>query len=182
MTKTVTVVLNQQGDERVIQELASCLRANDEAAKQLRDFADSLENDQWAGGIKWQPKAGQILVCNFGLGFQRPEMIKIRPVIVISPKVSPWNKLCTVLPISSRAPEPVQQHHFRLPDGLVPGEKYEEAWIKGDNVMTVGAHRLDRIKTGFRTYVAPEAPPAVLKEARRCVLYSAGMNSLTTHW
>ena len=182
MPRTVTVVLNQHADEHVIQELAACLRANDELATQLRDFADDLQNEQRVQGINWQPQAGQILICHFGLGFRKPEMIKTRPVIVISPKVSPWTKLCTVLPISSRPPVPVRPHHLRLPEGLVPGAKYREAWVKGDVVMTVGAHRLDRIKAGFRRYVAPVVPPDVLKEARRCVLHSNGMHSLTVHW
>ncbi len=182
MAKAVTVVLNEDADEAVIQELAACLRANDAFSKQLRDFADCLEKEQRVQGINWQPQAGQILICHFGLGFRAPEMIKTRPVMVVSPKVAPWTKLCIVLPISSRAPNPVMGYHYKLPDGLMPDDKYEEAWIKGDTVMAVSCHRLDRIKTGFRTYTAPLAPAAVLKEARRCVLHATGMHSLTVHW
>jgi len=182
MAKAVTVVLNQDSDEKVIQELAACLRANDALARQLRDFADTLENEQRVQGLSWQPRPGQILVCHFGLGFREPEMVKTRPVMVISPKVTPWTKLCIVLPISSRAPDPILGHHYRLPDGLLPGTKYEEAWVKGDTIIAVGCHRLDRIKTGFREYVAPCAPAAVLTEARRCILHATGMHSLTVHW
>lgn len=182
MAKTINIVVNQDGDEAVLLEFAARLRANDPAAMQLRDFADSLVNDQPVQGIVFQPKAGQILVCHFGLGFQKPEMVKTRPVLVISPKIQPWTKLCLVLPISSSAPEPVMDHHYRLPDGLLPGSKYDEAWIKGDMVMAVACHRLDRIKAGFRNYVAPIVPADVLKEARRCVLHSTGMHTLTEHW
>lgn len=182
MAKSVTVVVNQDDDEAILQEFAARLRANDQYATQLRDFADTITQDQTVQGIAFQPKAGQILVCHFGLGFRKPEMVKTRPVLVISPKVQPWTKLCLVLPISSTPPEPELDCHYRLPDGLVPGNKYDEAWIKGDMVFAVGCHRLDRIKAGFRNYVAPIVPPDVLKEARRCVLHATGMHSLTDHW
>ena len=86
-----------------------------------------------------------------------------------------------VVPISSREPIPTLGHHFKLPTGLVPGGKYENSWIKGDVIMTVGRGRLDRFKIGFRQYVAPLAPPDVLREVRRCILHSAGMKSLTGH-
>jgi uncharacterized protein YifN (PemK superfamily) len=181
MPKTVAVVINQDSDERVIRELAASLRTNDEYARQLRDFADTLEKEQRVRGIAFQPKPGQILVCHFGLGFRPPEMIKTRPVLVISPKVQPWTKLSVVVPISSRAPVRVQNHHFRLPNGLIPGNKYEEAWIKGDTLIAVGSHRLDRIKVGFRSYVAPIVPDSILTEARRCILHATGLHSLTVH-
>lgn len=182
MAKTVAVVVNEEADEAVIQELAACLRSNDRFSTQLREFVESLEKEQRIRGIDWQPQAGQILICHFGLGFQPPEMVKTRPVIVISPKVAPWTKLCIVVPISSVAPNPVLDYHFKLPKGLVPSEKYEESWIKGDTIMAVGCHRLDRIKTGFRNYVSPVAPGEVLREVKRCVLHAVGMRSLTVHW
>ncbi|MEP0232706.1 MAG: type II toxin-antitoxin system PemK/MazF family toxin [Roseobacter sp.] len=182
MAKSVSVVVNQEDDERVIQQLAACLRANDRYTTQLRDFADALEDGPKVAGLQFQPKPGQILVCHFGLGFQRPEMVKTRPVMVISPKVNPWTRLCVVIPISSKAPNPVEGHHYRLPDGIVPGGRYEESWLKGDTLMAVGSHRLDRLKIGFRQYVAPCAPTEVLKEARRCILHATGMHSLTVHW
>lgn len=182
MAKTVTVVVNQDADEAVVQELAACLRANDSYSRQLRDFADCLEKEQRVQGINWQPQPGQILACHFGLGFKVPEMVKTRPVLVISPKIQPWTKLCIVLPISSRTPDPVLDHHLELPRGLVPNDKYDEAWIKGDTIMAVSCHRLDRVKTGFRSYEAPIVPADVLKEARRCVLHATGMHSLTAYW
>ena len=182
MAKAVTVVVHNEADELVVQQLSACLRANDSFSNQLRDFSDCLSAEQLVKGISWQPKAGHILICHFGLGFRPPEIIKTRPVLVISPKVTPWTKLSIVLPISSKAPDPVLAHHYRLPDGLVPGGKHSESWIKGDMVMTVSCHRLDRIKSGFRTYHAPRVPYSVLREARRCILYATGMHSLTSHW
>jgi uncharacterized protein YifN (PemK superfamily) len=182
LAKIVSVVVNHDGDERVIQQLAAALRANDKYATQLRDFSDTLENDQRPNGIQFQPKPGTILACHFGLGFEKPEMVKTRPVMVISGHQRVWTRVCVVVPISSKRPLEIRPHHYQLPRGLVPGDKYPEAWVKGDMVIAVGSHRLDRIKTRFRQYVAPVAPAEVLTEVRRCVLHASGMSSLTVHW
>lgn len=181
MTKDVTVTVLHEEDEEVIRTLASCLRANDSFSRQLRDFADCLENEQRVQGINWQPQPGQILICHFGLGFRPPEMVKTRPVMVISPKTRIWTKLCIVVPISSRAPDPAEHHHFKLPKGLLPDRKYEEAWIKADTVMAVSCHRLDRLKIKPREYIVPLAPPDVLREVQKCVLHATGLQALTRH-
>lgn len=182
MVKSVTIVVNQDSDEQVIQALAGALRGNGGPARQLRNFADTLTNDQPVGGLRFQPKPGQILACHFGLGFEVPENVKTRPVLVISPHQRVWTKLCVVVPISSTPPDPPRPYRYRLPRGTVPGDKYDEAWIKGDMIVAVGAHRLDRLKIGFRQYVAPVVAPEVLTEARRCALHATGMPSLTVHW
>lgn len=178
----VTVVVNQAEDERVVQRLARALRANDIYARSLRDFADSYEDEQRIFGIKFNPVPGQILVCNFGLGFKPPEPVKVRPVLVISPKADAWTGLCTVLTISSQRPDPIEPYHMQLPEGLLPSDKYPEAWIKGDLLTTVGHHRLDRMMVGRREYVTPVVGADVLREARRCALHVLGMHSLTIHW
>lgn len=36
--------------------------------------------------LRFHPKPGTILMCDFDTGFQVPEMVKKRPVIVLSPK------------------------------------------------------------------------------------------------
>lgn len=182
MPTTATVVLNEPSDEAVLQRIAEVLRANDAFARQVRAFADTLENGQHAQGLQFQPRPGHILICHFGLGFQQPEIVKTRPVLVISPRQRVWTRVCVVVPISSKEPNPAMAHHYKLPDGLVPNKKYKEAWLKGDLVTTVGCHRLDRIKTGFRRFEAPVAPTEVLREARRCVLHATGMHGLTPHW
>lgn len=182
MPRTATVVVNEESDEAVIQRIAETLRANDAFAKQVRAFADTLERGQHPRGLTFQPRPGQILICHFGLGFQVPEIVKTRPVLVISPRQDQWTRLCVVVPISSQPPNHARPYHYRLPNGLVPSDKYEEAWLKGDLVTTVGVHRLDRIKVGFRDYRAPFVPDDVLRQARRCVLHATGMHSLTEHW
>lgn len=179
--KTINVVLNQDDDEAVVQRVAEVLRSNNAFARQIREFADTVENDQHPSGLNFQPYPGQILICHFGLGFQAPEIVKTRPVMVISPKQRRWSGLCTVVPISSKAPNPPKPYHYRLPDHTVPGKKYEESWVKADLVTTVGKHRLDRIKVGFRNFEAPVVEDNILREVRRCVLHASGMHNLTEY-
>lgn len=181
MKTTVSLETLHSGDDTVLETIARCLRSNGNHANQIRRFADDLLDEKVVNGITFQPQPGQILVCNFSLGFTPPEMVKVRPVMVVSPKTTPWTGLCMVVPISSKEPSPMLGHHYALPAGLVPRSKYANSWIKGDMVMTVGAKRLDRFKVGFRKYEAPVAPPEVLKAVRRCILHSAGMKSLTPH-
>ncbi|MGE0844985.1 MAG: type II toxin-antitoxin system PemK/MazF family toxin [Flavobacteriaceae bacterium] len=182
MAKSVTVVVNQDADEEVAKKLASVLRRDDALSRQLRNFAEAVDRDQIPNGLQFQPKPGQLLICHFGVGFQVPENVKTRPVLVISPHQRQWTGLCVVVPISSQIPKVVRPYHYKLPKGTVPSEKYEESWIKGDMVIAVGKHRLDRIKVAPRHYVSPIVPDAVLREARRCVLHASGMHSLTIHW
>ncbi|MDR7100925.1 type II toxin-antitoxin system PemK/MazF family toxin [Croceicoccus sp. BE223] len=182
MPTEVTAIVNQQEDERVLQIVARALRGNDSYAQQVREFAKSFDEEQRVGGLQFSPKAGHILACNFGLGFKAPEMVKVRPVLVVSPKANAWTGLSVVIPISSKAPEIPRPYHHKLPDGLIPNPKYDEAWLKGDMVIAVGRHRLDRLKVGHRQYATPKVDDATLREARRCVLHAAGMHSLTIHW
>lgn len=182
MAKNVSVVINEDADEGVVQRLATVLRSNNPYAEQVREFVDTITNDPVPLGLQFSPTPGQILICHFGLGFQKPEMVKTRPALVVSAKRKDGAKLCTVLPISSLSPEPVRPFHLKLPEGIIPTEKYRIAWIKGDMIQTVACHRLDRVKTGFREYKAIIVPPQVLTEAMRCVLHALGMHALTEHW
>lgn len=174
--------VNDANDERVLQTLATCLQSNNQFASQIRDFAKTIQEDQHPQGLSFQPHPGQILICHFGLAFRVPEMTKTRPVLVISAHQRQWTRVCTVMPISSKAPDPLEPYHFELPSGLLPGTRYPRAWIKGDMIVSVASHRLDRIKTGFRRYECPSVPAEVLKEARRCALHRLGMHALTIHW
>lgn len=175
----IQVSVVDEGDERATQALASCLRRNDQFASQIRDFAKTIQEDQHPQGLTFQPMPGQIVICHFGLAFRQPEMTKTRPVLVVSAHQRQWTRVCTVMPISSKAPDPMEPRHLELPSGISQGQRYPRAWIKGDLIVSVASHRLDRMKTGFRQYVTPSVPPDVLKEARRCALHRLGLHSLT---
>ena len=98
--------------------------------------------------IAEHPEPGTILRCNFDSGFKAPEMVKPRIVVVLSPKIKKGRPgLCTVVALSTTAPDPVMQYHCQLdikPKLPHPWES-EGIWVKGDMVYAVGFHRLDLI-------------------------------------
>lgn len=68
--------------------------------------------------LKYQPKEATVLMCDFS-GFQVPEMIKVRPVVVLR-KHSQNRQLVTIVPLSTTAPDHMTGHHVVLPSYL-PG-------------------------------------------------------------
>lgn len=58
-----------------------------------------------AMGLPYQPRAGDIFICEFPTCFEAPEMVKTRAVIVVSPRVAGrGSDLATVVPISEPLP------------------------------------------------------------------------------
>lgn len=104
--------------------------------------------------LGFHPHAGDIVICDYSTGFKPPEMVKVRPVVVISPRRRS-SQLVTVVPISSVAPSPVEPWHYLLPDGAYPPAR-GPVWVKADMVATVALARLDRVKMkepgGSRSY------------------------------
>lgn len=84
--------------------------------------------------IREHPKIGSILMCDFDTGFVPPEMVKRRPVVVVSPKIAARPGLCTVVPLSTTPPDPVQQFHCQidLPDQLPAWLDRAGVWVKAD--------------------------------------------------
>ena len=108
--------------------------------------------------IKFAPTAGQILSCDFSTGFQAPEMVKVRPVLVVSPRRRRLQTV-TVVPLSTVAPERVEAWHYQLSkESFSPYGKV--TWAKCDMVTTVATKRLDRVrvkgKSGERSYLVFE--------------------------
>lgn len=106
--------------------------------------------------LLYQPKEGSVLICDFR-GYEVPEIIKIRPVIVI--RRHRTNKLLvTVVPLSTTPPQTVLAHHLQLESHLQGANPV--CWAKCDIVATVSLGRLDRIKSedrhGKRTYKIAE--------------------------
>lgn len=95
--------------------------------------------------ISDHPAIGSILLCDFNTGFKAPEMVKRRPVVVISPKIRSRAGLCTVVALSTKDPQPVMSYHCRLKIEPILPEPWnsESMWIKGDMVYAAGFHRLD---------------------------------------
>jgi uncharacterized protein YifN (PemK superfamily) len=103
--------------------------------------------------LLYQPKEGSVLICDFR-GYEVPEMIKVRPVVVIR-KHKTNSLLVTVVPLSTTAPDRVLDHHLELQSHLQGASPV--CWAKCDMVATVSLSRLDRIKSrdrqGKRVYV-----------------------------
>ncbi|MBX9683919.1 MAG: type II toxin-antitoxin system PemK/MazF family toxin [Hyphomicrobium sp.] len=138
--------------------------------------------------IKEHPPTGTILMCNFNSGFVEPEMVKRRPVVVLSPKIAARPGLCTVVALSTTEPRPALPYHCQidiLPE-LPAGFKSKGIWVKGDMINAVGLHRLDFIRTGStangkRTYHYQPLSDANIKRIRGCVLAAIGLSTLTKH-
>jgi mRNA interferase MazF len=89
--------------------------------------------------IAEHPLIGTILTCDFNSGFKVPEMVKVRTVVVISPKIKTRYGLCTVVGLSTTAPDPVETYHAQIniePKLLQPWDSHG-VWIKGDMVYRI---------------------------------------------
>jgi mRNA interferase MazF len=99
--------------------------------------------------LQFHPAPGTILFCNYA-GFRKPEMIKRRPVIIVSPRSRRAASGCVlVVPLSTTSPNPIQPYHCEvtlappLPDRMV-----SRCWAKCDMINAVGFWRLELIKIG----------------------------------
>jgi len=118
--------------------------------------------------LLYQPHPGSVVVCDFQ-GFVVPEMIKVRPVVILT-KHKKNKQLVTIVPLSTTQPFEVEDHHHELSQNPLPDKpNYISVWAKCDMVATVSLQRLDRYKThqaGKRVYVVPEISAADLDAIR----------------
>jgi uncharacterized protein YifN (PemK superfamily) len=124
--------------------------------------------------ITFHPKAGAVLVCDFR-GYIEPEIVKMRPVVVISPNHMRRPGLVTVIPLSATTPLHVEAYHYRLHGNPVPGSDAEIVWAKCDLVATVSVERLDRKKIGRGQYAAGHVAMEQVRAMRRCAAISFGL-------
>lgn len=131
--------------------------------------------------LTFHPHPGMVLICDFNSGFKAPEMIKRRPVVVVSPRPRRSNQLCTIVPLSTTAPNPVEPFHHRMDPRSLPGKlARKETWAKCDMLATVCLDRLDRVMVGKgpegkRIYVAEQVVEEDLEAIRRGVMLALGM-------
>jgi mRNA interferase MazF len=129
-----------------------------------------------AMAITFHPRIGMILMCDFSAGgFKPPEMVKVRPVVVLS---KTDGQVVTVVPLSATEPIPVQPHHHEMTTGTLPASlAMKRCWAKCDLVTTVGLWRLDRIfdgrcpTTGKRQYISPSVSDVELEAIRQALRY-----------
>lgn len=118
-------------------------------------------------------------MCNFS-GFVAPEMIKTRPVVVISPNHMQRPGLVAVVPLSTTAPVPEQNYHYRLTGNPVPGSN-AVAWAKCDMVVSVRLDRLDRFRLDRCNYVTGHISMEQVREIRIKAAYSLGVDLSAHH-
>ncbi len=127
--------------------------------------------------IAFHPHPGTILICDFSTGFQPPEMVKVRPVVVLSPRRR-TSDLVTVVPLSSTPPVPLLPWHLEMPAGAYPPAR-GPMWAKCDVVVTVAQWRLDRVRKkgpqGQRIYSIPALAPATFAALQACVKAALGL-------
>jgi len=138
--------------------------------------------------ITFHPRIGQILLCDFSQGFKEPEMVKNRPVVVITPAITGRANLVTVLALSTKKPVKNMPFHYKISKKSMPqlGRFQEnDIWVKGDMIYTIGFHRLNLIrlgkkghKTGKRIYFNQRLGREQMKEIYRCTLHGINLGEL----
>jgi len=126
--------------------------------------------------ITFHPKPGNVLICDFK-GNEVPEIVKRRPVVVISPAHLRRPGLVTVVPLSTTAPDPVAPYHYLLTGNPVPGEGAKEVWAKCDLVTSVRAERLDRFKIDRGNYQMGHVSMEQVRVIRYRVALSLGLTA-----
>lgn len=124
--------------------------------------------------ITFHPKAGTVLMCDFQ-GFKKPEMIKTRPVIIVSPSHMKRPGLYTVVPMSTTSPDSVEPYHYHFEQNPMPNT-VGDAWAKCDMVATVGVYRLDRIKIARGKFVTLSIGKDELEAIRLCLKFALGID------
>lgn len=95
------------------------------------------------------PRPGDVLICDYSTGFIAPEMVKHRPVVVVSGRERHGRRLCTIVPLSTTDPKPVESWHQNIPV-IIPGWNAVNCWAKCDMLATVSFDRLDKPHTKTR--------------------------------
>jgi len=131
--------------------------------------------------LKHHPKRGSILICDYK-GFMPPEMVKRRPVIVISPRRRRNYKLYSVVPLSTTAPDVPQTYHCEIELAPpLPARWSSRCWVKGDMISTVSFSRLELIRCGKdslgkRLYYNHILSTGDMRRVSKCILSALGMN------
>jgi mRNA interferase MazF len=125
-------------------------------------------------GLQFHPKAGTVLICDFR-GNIIPEIVKRRPVVVITPRLAHRDGLCTIVPLSSKPPRYPQPFHVQMSRDYLPSDNGpDESWAKCDLVCSVSMKRLDRVKVGPRKFETPMISDTDLAAIRAGVLAALG--------
>lgn len=128
--------------------------------------------------IGYYPKMGQVLKCDFS-DLQPPEINKIRPVIIISPRLPYRGELVAVVPLSTTPPKHDLPFTVRLSKNYHPEASDDlPNWAKCDLVMNIARSRLVGFKIGRRRWENPKLEDHDLQAVRYAVLCGLGMEDM----
>jgi len=126
-------------------------------------------------GLQFHPRMRDIVVCDFK-GNIIPEIVKRRPVVVLRNALPGRGNLALVVPLSSTPPQHdvpycvlLSQNYMSLDD--------KPMYAKCDLVCSVSLQRLDRIKVGYRKYVAPRMEEDDFERVRQGVAWALGFTA-----
>lgn len=129
--------------------------------------------------LLFHPKIGDVLMCEFPQCLREPEIVKKRPVIVLTREHKGRPKLCTVVPLSTTEPDPVREYHVKIAEaGLPKSLRSRHHWAKCDMLYTLCLDRLDRVQcgrdktTGQRIFETGRINVDEIVKVRSAVLYA----------
>ena len=124
-----------------------------------------------------QPAPGTLWMCDFNTGFRPPEMVKYRPVVVISPQPGRMTGLCTIVPLSTTRPIPMEPVHHRMDPASLPGRLAQnETWAKCDMLYTVSLARLSRATRRGQAAATFRVLDTDMDAIRNCVKIGLGLD------
>lgn len=107
-------------------------------------------------------------------------MVKVRPVMVISPRLPYRSDIVAIVPISLSAPRHDLPYVVKLSKNYHPSERDDlPCWAKCDLVMNIGTYRLEGFKLGRRKWATPQASPEDLRDVRIAVLHGLGLHNFS---
>ena len=122
--------------------------------------------------LPYLPRQGEILVCDFDDSAVGAEMVKRRPVVVVSRHDAHRSKLCVVVALSTTAPDPVKSWHHHMPHLRITNWEGGGVWAKCDMISTVSLQRLNkpyiRTKSG-RQYVTHKLDGSDMRAVLACI-------------
>lgn len=131
--------------------------------------------------INFHPDPGTILICDFR-GMEEPEMVKRRPVVVVSPKFKDRTGICTIVPLSTTPPRPVKGYHFKLQITPVLPAPFDSEWhwVKADMMYALSFKRFQlptdgKMADGKRIYDLRTVTEEDLHQIRQCLLRGLGL-------
>ena len=128
--------------------------------------------------INFFPRMGQVLMADFS-DLKEPEMTKIRPVIIVSPRLPYRSELAAVVPVSLTPPRHNLPFCYRLSKNYNPLEHDSlPCWAKADMVTNIAIRRLEGFKVGRRKWDYPSLSPADLDAVRLAVMFGLGLDRL----